>query len=270
MPHILTDDNTNICYTEKGKGKTIVFIHGWAANKASFAIPAHYLSKKFRVIIYDLRGHGQSDVPENGFTMKRCAEDLEQLMDKLDLEDVTLIAWSMGALVLFEYIKRFGCRRIDKTVIIDMTPKFISDEEWKLGIYDGKLTHEENLKIMSELCCDWKGFVERFTKDIASNLDERQIKAIIKGSMANEPYVLLSMWVAMANSDYREVISKINVPTLILYGEKSTLYPNKASEYLNSKIPNSRVEKFEGCNHLLVMEDTDKFIKVVENFVLDK
>jgi len=60
MPYILARDNTKIYYGDEVRGQTILLIHGWATNRNSFTVPKKYLSKKFRVITYDLRGHGLS------------------------------------------------------------------------------------------------------------------------------------------------------------------------------------------------------------------
>ncbi|MCY6369740.1 alpha/beta fold hydrolase [Clostridium ganghwense] len=266
MSYILTDDNTKIFYKEKGEGRPIVFIHGWASSLVSFAIPAFYLSKKFKVITYDLRGHGKSDATEEGLTMKRFAADLEQLLEALDLNDVILVGWSMGAQVLFEYIKNFGCRRLKGTIIIDMAPKLMNDNWWNLGLYRGKFTHEDNLQALKEMTANWETYIEKFTRILVPDLDEKQFKYIMKGTLINNPNVAATMWDVMVNADYCDVLQKITVPTLIMYGEKSTLYSEETAKYLNNQIPNSRVEKFKGCTHLLVMEDTQKFIEEVDKF----
>jgi len=75
---------------------------------------------------------------------------------------------------------------------------------------------------------------------------------------------MYSMWIAMSANDYRDVLENITVPTYIVYGEKSTLYSKETAEYMNSKIPNSKVVPFENCTHFLVIENPEKLSKVVK------
>ncbi|MCY6957019.1 alpha/beta fold hydrolase [Clostridium brassicae] len=267
MSYILTDDNVKIFYKDKGIGENIVFIHGWASSMISFAIPAYYLSKKYRVITYDLRGHGKSDVTDKGLTINRFATDLQELLEQLNLKNVVLVGWSMGAHVLFKYIDMFGCDRLKGIGIVDMSPKLIRDDSWELGLYKGNFEKEDNLKALQEMDMDWQKYIEKFTRTLVPELDEKQFKYIMKGNLMNDPHVIKNMWNEMVNGDYRDVLRKIDVPTLILYGEKSTLYTEEVPKYLNEQITNTKMERFNGCTHLLVMEDTDKFIKVIDKFV---
>lgn len=267
MPFILTRDNTKIYYEEEGKGEAIVFIHGWAANRTSFTIPLRNLSEKYRVITYDLRGHGLSEVTKNGLTMENFAEDLADLLSALNLREVILMGWSMGAQVLYKYIEIFGCTRLKGIGIIDMTPKLINDESWNLGLYHGRFKHQDNMEVLSDMCNNWLDFMEDFYKIVSPDLTEKQLKYIRRDNALNDPHVIIALWIAMGKGDYREVITKINIPTVIMYGDKCTLYSEDTFKYLNSKINNSEIIKFEGCSHVLVLEDTDKFCREVEKFI---
>lgn len=70
MAYFLTDDNTKIYYEIEGEGKPIVFTHGWTCNHGFFKKQVSKLTEKYKVITYDLRGHGDSERPENGLTME--------------------------------------------------------------------------------------------------------------------------------------------------------------------------------------------------------
>lgn len=267
MPFILTDDNIRIHYTDKGIGKAIVFVHGWASNGAGFLTSVRYLKNKYRVITIDLRGNGNSEVVDNGITMERCAKDLEQLLDNLNLKEVTLIGWSMGAQVVFEYINNYGCKRLKNIGIVDMTPKLINDEEWNLGLYHGTFKAKDSLKALSDMSRDWISFTEDFYKAVAPHFTEKDLVAIRHDNKLVNPNAAIAMWIAMSNKDYREMLSRINVPAFIMYGEKSTLYSKETAEYIHSKIPNSKLICFEGCSHLLVLDNPEMFNRMVEELV---
>lgn len=267
MSYILTRDNTKIYYEDEGSGQTILLIHGWAANRNSFIVAKKYLSKNYRVITYDLRGHGLSEVTKHGLTMESFAMDLEDLICKIGLEDLIIMGWSMGAQVLFKYVQMYGCKRLKGIGIIDMTPKLINDDSWNLGLYNGSFTHEDNLTYLTGMCNHWMRFMDDFYYTVSQDLTEGQLKYIRKDNARNTPHVTIALWIAMAKGDYREVVTKINVPTIIMYGDKHTLYSKETFNYLNSHIPNSQLVKFEGCTHILVVENPVKFCNVVEAFI---
>ena len=80
MPYIAVADGFKIYYEDKGEGKPVVLLHGWSSNRLRYGFTVPEISEKFRVITYDHRGHGASDRPEYGLSMRRLAGDLEELM----------------------------------------------------------------------------------------------------------------------------------------------------------------------------------------------
>lgn len=268
MPFYVTDDNVKIYYEEKGKGKPVVLIHGWSCSRRHFKKQMPELSKHYRVIQFDQRGHGDSDVPENPLTMKQFAIDLNDLINHLELEDVSLVGWSMGTHVIWEYINQFGCDNLDKLCFIDMTPKLITDNEWKAGLY-GSFSHEDNLATMSAICEDWAGFTDQFVPAIfaKTGYEQSEYDWAYQQANNNTPHVMVNMWIAMAIQDYRTVLSTISVPCLVTYGEESLLYLPETSEYVAEQIPDAKLLPFANCGHSLHMESPDLFNKELIKFL---
>ena len=264
MSNFITSDGIRLYYEEKGEGKPIVFIHGWTADHTVFNPQVEALSSEFKVVTYDLRGHGESDRPDKGLTLKRFATDLRELIEHLNLNDVIVVGWSMGSSIIFEYVRNFGVEYLSKVCILDMTPKLINDDEWKLGLNHGTFTTKDTFDALTVMCNNWMDFAKEFAADALPYLNEEQLIPIFEGLEKNSPHVMYSMWIAMSANDYRDVLENITVPTYIVYGEKSTLYSKETAEYINSKIPNSKVVPFENCTHFLVIENPEKLSKVVK------
>lgn len=264
MSKFTTSDGIKLYYEVNGEGKPIVFIHGWSADHTSFKPHVEELSKDFKVITYDLRGHGASDRPDKGLTLNRFAIDLEELMEYLNLKDVTVVGWSMGSSIIFDYVRTFGVSRLSSVCIVDMTPKLINDDEWKLGLYHGRFTVDDTFKALTTMCNNWMDFAKPFIKKAIPYLNEEQLKPIYEAASTNTPHIMYSMWIAMSANDYRDVLGNITVPTFIIYGEKSTLYSNETARYLNSKIPNSKIVAFKNCTHFLVLENPQKLVEIVK------
>ena len=152
MPYFRTDDNANLYYDAFGQGEhTLLFIHGWLDSGESFRRAAGALSRQCRIIVYDQRGHGRSDAPAEGYNMTRLASDLRCLIELLELQNLTLVGYSMGAHVVYEYIRLFGEDGLDKLVITAMSPCLVNEKRPELSL-GGGLTWRGALEVP---CCAW-------------------------------------------------------------------------------------------------------------------
>lgn len=269
MPYFKSTDNINLYYEIHGQGKPIVFIHGFGESQDSFRIQKRALSKKYKVITYDIRGHGQSDKVDYGLNMERFALDLKELMEFLELKDIILVGWSMGAYIIFEYINLFGEENISKICLIDKGPRTLNDEAWSLGLYHGKYTIEDLDRDLDLIKNNFIEFGKKFIKTMTPYFDEKQFEIGLNRIMKNDPSILHILWKDMVNRDYRFILSKITVPTLIIFGGKSSFYSIETAEYLKNKIKNSKLVVFEDCTHLLVLENPIRFNRVLEEFIVE-
>lgn len=267
MEFFTTSDGAKIYYEIKGEGKTIIFIHGFSEDHNSFRIQQSVLSKKYQIVTYDLRGHGLSDRVDYGLNLERFALDLKELINILNLKNVTLVGWSMGGSVIFEYIKQFATSNIDKISIVDVGPKALNDNEWRMGLFHGKYEVEDYKKDLDLIENNWMEFAKSFIKLMSPSFDKKQMNIALDKMEKNSPYVMFNMWKSMKEKDYRDILKKITIPTLIVFGEKSTFYSIETGEYLKDNIPNSKLVVFEECTHLLVLEKPIKFNKVLEKFI---
>ena len=269
MSYLLTDDNAKIYYEEIGEGKTIILIHGWSCNNMFFKKQVAELSRKYKVVTYDLRGHGLSEITDDGYTLERYAKDLKNLIKFLGLKNVTLVGWSMGTHIIFDYIKQFGCNNLDKIAFIDMSTKLITDEKWTLGLYD-KFSYEDNLNTLVPMNADWKAFAKVFIPAIFAKSgyrNEEDFKWASDQAAKNSANVLTRMWISMSVQDYRDVLPKITIPALITFGEESCLYSAENSEYMRDKIKDSKLVSFPKCGHALFLEEPEMFNKILMDFV---
>ncbi|WP_125151990.1 alpha/beta fold hydrolase [Clostridium rectalis] len=269
MAYFLTDDNMKIFYEVKGQGKPIVFIHGWTCNHMFFKKQVEELSKHYQVITYDLRGHGFSERPENGLTMERMAKDLRNLIEFLNLEEVTVAGWSMGTTIILEYVRQFSCDKLGKICFIDMTPKVVAEGDWHRGLF-GDFSYKDNLNHIANAASDWPKLIESFVPSLFATSGcriEEDIKWVYEQVRKNTPHVVVDCWVSMSKQDYREELKKITVPCLITRGEESAFCTKDTCEYMNKKINKSKWIDYSKCGHILFMEEAKKFNKDILEFV---
>jgi non-heme chloroperoxidase len=286
MSFIKTSDGIKLNYVETGAGEPLILIHGLTANLDYFQKQIPALARKYRVIAYDLRGHGLSKA-DKGLTLERYAQDLKEIMDSLELEKASAICWSMGAHVVFEYIRNFTCGRLGKIVVIDMSPKLLKTPDWHFGLTGasgkpGDFGHEDNLLALAAMCRAWDAYSRVGAERILMRPGESEKlrsgrEAAFKGkddlpwiyeqTRLNDPFVIVSMWISMALKDYRQVLPDINVPCLLTYGMESNYYGPENYAYMKSRIPDATILPFEGCGHALHLQEPEKFNRAVLDFL---
>ena len=141
----LTNDGVRLAYEYAGVGfgkantgdSPIVLVHGWSGSMHYFDNSfSHILAGRNRppmVVRYDLRGHGESEKPSFGYMIARFAADLRDLLDHLELDNVTLVGTSMGCAIIWSYLALFGEGRVKCGVFVDQAPLQNRAPDWELG-----------------------------------------------------------------------------------------------------------------------------------------
>ncbi|MFC8452910.1 alpha/beta fold hydrolase, partial [Kitasatospora sp. NPDC057223] len=123
MPTITTRDGAEIFYKDWGSGRPVVFSHGWPLNADAWDNQAHLVaSHGFRAIAHDRRGHGRSSQTWDGNHMDRYADDLAELIERLDLRDAVLVGHSTGGGEVTRYLGRHGTARVSRAVLLGAVP----------------------------------------------------------------------------------------------------------------------------------------------------
>src|ERR1700732_2055207 len=130
MPYVTVgkenSGNIDLYYEDHGTGSPVILIHGWPLSGRSWEkqVPA-LLDSGHRVITYDRRGFGDTSKPTSGYDYNIFAADLQKLVTKLDLRDVTLVGFSMGGGEVARYLGAYGAERVSKAVFIAAVPPFL-------------------------------------------------------------------------------------------------------------------------------------------------
>jgi len=271
MPYYVTSDNTKLYYEEKGDGKPILFIHGWSCSTASFEPVVSILKKSYHCISYDHRGHGASSFTQGGYTVDQLARDLNELILFLGIEKVNLVGHSMGASTIYSYVDQFGCEKINKIVLLDMSPKLLNDETWHKGLLRGQYFIDDLMSDLSLMSQDMSLFMWRFWRLVNPKfaaLPETMKASVAPGLIGeNHPHTLICLWHSILYSDYREALKKISVPTL--YGLPDyPLYDEATAEYIQTNI-DAPVEiiLFEKSTHMIQEEHPQKTAYIMDQFI---
>lgn len=275
MPFIKSAQNNsdpvNIYYEDLGKGKTIVFIHGWPLNGAMWEYQVTQLPQHgYRCITYDRRGFGKSDMPFKGYDYNTMAGDLKSLIDELDLTDITLVGFSMGGGEIAKYFSHYGGAKVSKVVLISaVVPYMLKTDDNPDGV-----PQEEFDKMAEGMQNDRPAFMETFNKDFfgVSLVNHPVSEAFLADSLTQvmmaSPIATLECAKSFSSTDFRADVTKINVPTLIIHGDKDKTVPiQPTGEQSAMLIQGSEFIVYEGAPHGLWYTEREKLNQDLINFI---
>ncbi|MCA0989295.1 alpha/beta fold hydrolase [Guptibacillus algicola] len=258
------DEGVELYYEDVGMGDPIIFIHGVWMSSRFFKKQLSHFRKKYRAISLDLRGHGQSSQVETGHTVATYAKDLKQFIEKLDLREVTLVGWSMGAFVIWEYIHQFGEEGLKGTIIVD---ELASDFKWpdfEIGAFDLPALTGMMRQIQTDQEGLLKGFLPLMFKE---DLPEEELEWMLEETTKLPASIASAILFDQSIVDCRPYFKHISKPTLLCFGREEKLIPVAAGEHLQKSIAHSKLEIFEESCHCPFLEEPEKFNDVVDHFV---
>ena len=256
-------------FDDAGSGPAIVFLHGWSLGKGAFGIQRRELSARYRIVVPDMRGHGNSTKFVNGDGIDTLASDLEQLLVHLDLDDVILVGWSMGALVAWEFAGGPQGGRVAGIVTIDMVPKVLNGDGWQHGLRSGTHLYDVDIDLM-RMRDDWRAFTRTYVPKVFAGgmTNERRelIDRMVDLVGDNEVESMVALWTSLVKADYVDAVRQLNVPTLITYGKLSQIYTEEAAEWMDQHIPNSQCIGFADSGHAPHLEEPQLFNESLAGF----
>lgn len=269
MPSFDPGDGHTLHYDDAGTGRAVVLLHGWACHAGYFAPQADGLSDRFRVVAPDLRGHRRSYRPGDAPGLAILADDLQALLDRVGPPAPVLVGWSMGALVAFEFLRRFGAARIAGLVVVDMTPRIVNDAAWRLGLAGGydAVQAERAQDLMRQ---HWTRWVDGFLPTLfaAGRDPDPALLAWVRAEMrACAPDTMATIWHAITAADYRPDAGRIAAPTLVLRGASSRLYGHGTAAWLRSAVAGAVAAVIADAGHAPHLEQPEAFNRTVAAFV---
>ncbi len=253
----------NIYYESYDNGIPLIFIHGWSMSHRFWRKQIEHFQKKYCVIVFDLRGHGDSEKPEGAHTMEAFAADLHELIQRLRLKKVHLAGWSLGASVIFQYLASYSDEHIASISIVGGNAKIVAADGYQSGT-----PRQRFYEILSQLKTNSNVFREQFINAMFRNkLSEGEIddmKYEIWKTPADIAYQSLA---DLGGRDFRKVLGSIRKPTLILHGRHDSLNRFDAAEFLLQHILDARLIAFEDSGHCPHLEEPEKFNAALEQFL---
>ena len=262
MSTITTKDGTQIFYKDWGTGQPVVFSHGWPLSSDAFEDQMFYLaSRGYRVIAHDRRGHGRSSQPWTGNDMDTYADDLAELVQKLDLKNVIHVGHSTGGGEVARYIARHGTKRVAKAVLISSVPPLMLKTAANPGglpisVFDGL-----RASVVADRSQFWKELSMPFysyNRPGAKVSEGVRNSFWLQGMMAGFPAAYFCIK-AFSETDQTEDLKKFDVPTLVIQGDDDQIVPFANAGALQAKLVKGAVLKvYKGAPHGLCTTHKDQ------------
>jgi pimeloyl-ACP methyl ester carboxylesterase len=243
----------------RADGRPILFIHGWSQNHLCWVKQYESaLADEFRLVAYDLRGHGMSEAPlepEHYTDDRLWADDVAAIVEELRLDRPVLVGWSYGAFVIGDYVRAYGQDRI---AAIDFVEGVVRMGEAAFGtlIGPGFLDH----------------FVDATADDLPTNMRAMRsfVRTCLVKPVSADDFETAVCWNVVVPAqvranlgarelDYDDVLRALEVPLLVTHGRADTVVLPTMAEHVLATCPTAEASWYEGVGHVPHLEEPDRF-----------
>jgi pimeloyl-ACP methyl ester carboxylesterase len=258
-------DGETLAYISMGdpKGTPVVLIHGYTDNARDWVPLVPYLSKRFHLILVDLRGHGRSSKPDCCYTLPDFAYDIVLLLDHLGVEKADIVGHSLGSIIAQTFAENWP-ERTDKVVLISSTggpPPGAAPKKPQFDFAAQIRQLKEPLDPDSPFMVAWW--------DSPTPVDPDFIRRQRRDAAA----IPLRVWLAVLDqglgdvADLQRTLPRLKAPTLLIWGSADPIMEPAVRTTLQQALPHARVKIFQGLGHNPFWEDPPGCAAVLNTFL---
>lgn len=251
-------DNISLYYEDYGTSDQVplIFLHGVMASSQIWIPQVDHFKDKRRIVIFDLRGHGQSDKPHEKYSINQFSDDLYSFMNSLKIEKAIIAGYSMGGMTALRFILDHP-EMVEKLILLDTTPK----SSYSFGRRLVFLVSQLAMSIAYESFM--KYYISSvFRRDCPKSEIEKALERVLK----NPKHVVRSCFSTIKDFDVLSELGNIQVPTLIIHGGQS-FNPLEQARDMKKHIPNAELVVVEGAGHAMTSETPEAICEAVEQFI---
>ena len=280
-------DGTALRVRSYGEGEQVViFAHGWTCSESIFRFQQRHLAGRYRVVTFDQRGHGKSEIPSSlDYHPDRLAEDLKAVVDLIDPAGFVVAGHSMGGFASFKFYERFGAGyagRLKGMAIIDSTGTDLVE-----GIVFGKVIRRIPPDALSRFLVAAgrrSGFAEAAVRLLGNTPGAYMVVRWaafgrkpcgahvehLREMVTGTPLTSVAL-AAKACLDFHcdYYLPNIRVPVLLLVGDRDKLTDLESNEKTARLIPDARLKVFPDAGHCTLLERRDEFNRELDLFLTE-
>ena len=253
-------EGLRIAYERAGEGPPLVLLHGWPLNSREWRHQIDNLSDEFTVVAWDTPGCGRSSDPPETFRLPEYADCLAAFVDALGLGRPHVAGLSFGGGLALELYRRHPT--VPRALVLASAyagwsgslPAEVVEQRLKKGVQDSELPADE--------------FARAWIPGLLTESAPAEMVAEVEAILSEFHPAGYRVWArAFAEADLRDVLPRIDVPTLLLYGDKDVRSPLSIAEELHANIHGSKLVVIPGVGHMVDVEAAERFNTEVRNFL---
>jgi pimeloyl-ACP methyl ester carboxylesterase len=271
---VTTDDGASLHVVEVGAGPPVVLVHGLSLDHRSWNYQLTDLADRCRLIALDLRGHGSSTLGSEPIGPHRFASDLAEVLVRLDLRDAVVVGHSLGGTVVGQLCADHPAlvrERIAGVVFVGTFASAIAGEgRFREAVSPTlvRVTSKMRLRAKPRDRAPSGAVAYAMARtSFGQNPQPEHVDFMLEVGSATPPSVVSAATLANLAYDVRAGLRTLEVPTLVVRGDRDTLSTERSAAQLQRSLPNTELVLFEGCGHLPMLEDRHRFSEVLGDFV---
>lgn len=267
MPTFTTTDGVELNFSDTGSGPPLVLLHGWGFSHRFFDGVVPELARHCRVVALDLRGHGDSGTPGHQPRVARMGADLSELLDCLQLEQPILLGWSLGSAVAWSMLENFGTRRAAGGIFCSQVPRQYLAEDWPW--HHAQCFDDVGLaRFQGQVSCDLPTMIRAQVDEICATEVSAADRQLYVSEMEKcQASVRNAIMADHTRHDWRDFLQQLDLPTLIMTGQKDRAYDWRGTAWIGDQVPGARTVLFPDSAHAIFHDEPDRFVASVLDFV---
>ena len=235
---LVISDELALSYVEYGAGKPVIFIPGWTYTTKVFVRNLPAFARRYRVLAYDPRSHGDSNVTPGGNHYDQHGNDLHEFITRLGLEDCLIIGWSMGVTTTYSYFEKYGTDKASGFISVDEPPKIRKENgsDWGEGEEDELRASMDMLTTMGHL----KFFENYLYHCYVEKPDPDFVRDMLSEAARTPEAIACDLLRTSFGLDYREVARRVDkeIPVMQVVRED---WRSAARQWISENQPNARI-----------------------------
>ncbi len=245
-----------IHYCTLGEGPPLVLIHGLGSSCTDWFLVSSGLAAHHRLILIDLRGHGQSSLAEHGgYAVSRMANDVSLVLDHVGIEKSCMLGLSLGGCVTLQFALTYS-HRVERMVLVNTFAKLRSNG---LGSVKHRLSRlyasARNMDLLAQYVA-----ASLFDNPAAQKIVHQRIRC-------NDLGVMRRTMIEIARLNLLSQLHTITAPALVLIGDRDATVPRRCAHDLMNRLPQARLRVLRDAGHVLPFDQPDLFLKATLEFL---
>ncbi len=266
-------NGARIYYQVRGRGFPLILSHGLGADHTMWALQVAAFKECFKVVLWDFRGHGRSEITEEGYSLEQFVKDERELLRYLGISKAHIGGLSLGGLVSSWFAATYPEMTVslilsDSAGLLEGMSEEEKEDKRNLFEMSAKVAEKEGRAAMVEATISLM-FSEEFIKnspDIVNKIKEGIMADPGQGYARTIRHLLMDFW-KKSEDEIKSNLAGISAPSIILAGDLDRLTPLPTQEALHRAIPGSRFKVIKGAGHVPVLEKPEEWNREVLDFL---